>query len=171
MMILRIGNKLSGSRRGFTLIEVLMAISILAVGTMSVLRAYSASVTAVERAQYNIDAACILKAAMGGIEEKDITLDGTPPGESSGEFTSSSDIKIDTTRSGRWQWSEEVREIEIKAKTPEEAPASGDAGKKEPEEKEAYFLNEVKLTVVNYERNPSSKVSVMTYMESYDDER
>lgn len=166
-MISRTGNRFSGGRRGFTIIEVLMAISILAVGTVSVLRAYSTSVTAVERAQYNIDAACILKAAMGGIEEKDIALDGTPPGESSGEFTSSSDdIKIDTTRSGRWRWSEEVREVEIKAKIPAEGLATGE---KEPEEKTEYYLNEIKLTVVNYERNPSNKVSVMTYMESDDD--
>ncbi len=166
-MILRIGNRLSVERRGFTLIEVLMAISILAIGTVSVLRAYSTSVTAVERAQYNIDAACVLKAAMGGIEEKDITLDGTPPGESSGEFTSSSDIKIDTTRSDRWRWSLEVRKVKIKEKTPKEGLASEG---KAPEEKEDYSLNEVKLTVVNNERSPSNKVSVMTYMEIGDAE-
>lgn len=161
-MISRIGNRVSGSRRGFTLLETLMAISILAVGTVSVLRAYSTSVSAIERAQYNIDAGCLLKSVMGLIEEKAITGKGTSPGESSGELNSSSGIKMDTTQSDKWEWSEEVKDAGLEIKKPKETPASGE---KKPE-KEVYSLNEVKLTVVNHERSPSNKVSVITYMEN-----
>lgn len=155
--------------RGFTLIEVLMAISILAIGVVGVLRAYSTSVSAIERAQYNIDAGCLLKAVMGRIEEKAITEKGTSPGESSGDLASSSGIKIDTTQSDEWQWIEEVRDSGLKAKAPAAAPESeGTAPEAEVEaEAEAgYSLNEVKLTAVNYERVPSNKVSVITYMDS-----
>jgi prepilin-type N-terminal cleavage/methylation domain-containing protein len=150
-------------KRGFTLIEVLMAISILCIGIVGVLRAYSTSVNAIERTQYNIDAGCLLKAVMGSIEEKAITGKGTSPGESTGELASSSDIKIDATQPGRWQWSEEVRDAGLEAKAPGKASASGE---KKPDEEAKYSLNEVKLTVVNHERVPSNKVSVMTYMES-----
>lgn len=142
-----------------------MAVSILAVGTVSVLRAYSTSVSAVERAQYNIDAACLLKAVMGSVEEKAVTQKGTAQGESSGELTSSSDIKMDTAQSGKWQWSVEIRDSGLRAEEPEKEAASAE-GLSEEEEEPAYTLNEVKLTVVNYERTPSNKVSAVTYMEA-----
>ncbi len=183
-MISKIGNRYPAPARGFTLLEALMAISILAVGTVSVLGAYSTSVNAIERAQYNIDAACLLKAVMGGIEEKAIREKGTTPGESSGELASSDDVKIDTTQSDRWQWTEEVRASGLETGKPEKT--SGSSEEKKPEEtvttptetgttataaaaetkKAPYSLNEVKLTVVNYERKPSNKFSAVTYMEN-----
>jgi prepilin-type N-terminal cleavage/methylation domain-containing protein len=187
MTISKIGSR---AAKGFTLIEVLMAISLLAVGMVGVLRAYSTSVNAMEIAQYNIDASCLLKAVMGNIEEKSIDSRGTPAGSSEESLGSSSDIKIDTTRAGRWQWEKEVLGTSLEVvKTVNEvsttaasgasagtaavmaawagpAPDTGTDTEKKQEKIKVYSLNEVKITEVNPGRSPARKVSLVTYMES-----
>lgn len=151
--------------KGFTLIEVLMAVSLLAVGMVGVLRAYSTSVTAMEIAQYNIDAACLLKAVMGEVEEKSIAA-GTAAGITEEAQRVPSDIKIDTTRSGRWQWDKEVLGTGFKVVKTTAAPGSDPKEKEDEDEETLYSLSEVKVTVVNPGRNPARRVSVVTYMES-----
>ncbi len=181
MMTSKIGSRAFGARSGFTLIEVLMAVSILAIGTVGVLRAYSSAITAMEIAQYNADALCLLEGTMGDVRETSIAQKGTKAGTSSGEFASSGAVKIDTTRSGKWLWDKEISDTGLKVEAPKEAAsktAEGEAasasatdGKTDSEEKgkegPVYSLNKVKITVANPERlRPSRKVSLVTYTES-----
>jgi hypothetical protein len=134
-----------------------MAITVLAIGIIGILRAYSTSVTAMEIAQYNMDAACLLKGVMGDAEEKAIADGGIKPGIWSGEPVSSYAETGDVRKSG-WTWNKETRRAYVKA---------GPAGPRgETENKEEYYLNEVNLTVVNPERNPARSVSLVTYMGS-----
>lgn len=79
-MMLRIGS------RGFTLIEVMLAVSILAIGIIGVLRAYSTAVNALGVGQENIDAVCLLKEKMSEIERLVLEGEGISPGTSSGRF-------------------------------------------------------------------------------------
>ena len=88
-MILRIGNKqrieysvkrienptgLSAKRytlyakKGLSLVEVMLAVSILAFGITGVLRGYASSIVALEAGQYNIDAVNLLKEKMAEVE-------------------------------------------------------------------------------------------------------
>ena len=147
MTILRIG-----SERAFTLIEVLLTITILAVGMIGVLRAYSTMINAMEAAQYNIDAACLLKARMGEIEEGAITARGISPGENTGNLTEGCDIKIDNDYPNNWQWTEKAEKADIAAAKKEEGPE--------------YYLNKMTLTVANPSRNPGRNVGIVTYMKS-----
>ena len=74
------------SDKGFTLIEVLLAVSILAIGIIGVLRAYATSVNALEVGQENIDAVCLLKEKMSEIEQDALKQKGVLPETSTGEF-------------------------------------------------------------------------------------
>ncbi len=153
--------------KGFTLIEVLMAISFLAIGVVGVLRAYSTSVTAMEISQYNIDAACLLKTVMGDVEEKSInSWRGMLAGRSKGAYTASTDIKTGTTCPGKWQWDKEAPRTDLKV-IELVAVASATDPEKKPEEIVIYYLDEVKVTVVNPGCSPARRVSVVTYMERY----
>ena len=80
-MMLRIGNS-----RGFTLVEVMLAVTILAIGIIGVLRGYATSVNALGVGQENIDAVCMLKEKMLEIEQIALEEEGISPGTSSGEF-------------------------------------------------------------------------------------
>jgi len=95
-MILRIGNKKQGlgfrvqdlegheksdsyflfpspyplsPKKGFTLIEIMTAVVILAIGIVGVLQAYAGSITTLEIGQFNINAVNILKQKMSDIEQ------------------------------------------------------------------------------------------------------
>ncbi|MBN2453426.1 MAG: prepilin-type N-terminal cleavage/methylation domain-containing protein [Candidatus Omnitrophica bacterium] len=171
-------------RMGFTLIEVLVAVSALAIGTVAITRVYSASLNAMETAQYNIDAVSLLKAAMGQAEEKAIADGGTSEGSASGEFASIDGMKVDMGRSDSWQWSREIKasglQVTVKKESaPDESSedgASGDSASGSAAEdstgdsataaEEEYALNEVVITVVNPWLNPAKKLSLTTYMEA-----
>lgn len=83
-MILRIGNK------GLTLIEVLLAVSILAFGIIGVLRAYAVSIATLEIGQYNIDAVSLMKQKMVDTEKMILEMaleeEKIPQGGEHGEF-------------------------------------------------------------------------------------
>lgn len=160
-MISRIGNEDQVS--GFTLIEVLLAVSILAIGLVGVLRVYATSTTAMEKAQYDMDSVFLLKTAMGQIEEKALTHGDIVPGVSEGEFTSNGEAPLDMKRSDRWLWSEEVQRMDLPTKKDkqvvEDKEKKPDA-KKEPD----FFLNKLKLTVVNSGRSPLREARLETYV-------
>ncbi|MFH1189727.1 MAG: prepilin-type N-terminal cleavage/methylation domain-containing protein [Candidatus Omnitrophota bacterium] len=169
------------AKKGFTLIEVLMAMSLLAIGIVGVLRAYSTSVNAMEIAQYNIDAACLLKAVMGDVEEKAISQRDTPAANSKGVCTPSSDIKMGTSRQGRWQWDKEIMTTSLQAVKTVKKESGTTTGtiletaaeaktEENPEKIVVYSLDEVKVTVVNPGRSPARRVSAVTYMERESDE-
>lgn len=63
-MILQIGNN-----KGLTLIEVMTAVVILAIGTMGVLQAYAGSISTLEIGQLNIEAVNLLKETLANVEQ------------------------------------------------------------------------------------------------------
>ena len=82
-MILRIGNN---QHSGFTLVEIMLTITILTVGIIGILRAYATSINALEVSRDTIDAVCLLKEKMAEIEQTAIDEGGISPGSSSGRF-------------------------------------------------------------------------------------
>ncbi len=149
-------------KKGFTLIEVLLAVSILAIGLVGVLRAYSTSTMAMEKFQYDMDAVFLLKLAMGQIEEKAITQGEVAQGVSNGEFTSVEETNLGTKRSGRWFWSQEVQKMDLPSKKDKEALADKEI-KPDKEEEPEFFLNKVRLAVANSGRSPLREVVLETY--------
>jgi len=70
-MMSRIGNqyKISViSDKGLTLIEVMLAVSILAIGIVGVLRAFAGSVTTLEAGQFSIDSVKLLKQKITDVQ-------------------------------------------------------------------------------------------------------
>jgi prepilin-type N-terminal cleavage/methylation domain-containing protein len=143
----------AGSKSAFTLIEVLLTITVLAIGMVGVLRSYSMMISAMETAQYNVDAACLLKAKMGAIEEKAIADEGTLPCQNAGNTANDDSIRVDNDYPNNWDWAEKTVRVNIPVVSKE---------KKEP----SYYLNEVTLTMINESRNPARKVEMVTYMKN-----
>jgi len=73
-------------KEGFTLVEVLLTVTILAIGIIGVLRAYAVSVNSLGIGQENIDAVCLLKEKMSEIEQDALKQKGILPETSTGEF-------------------------------------------------------------------------------------
>jgi len=149
--------------KGFTLIEVLLAVSILAIGLVGVLRAYATSTTAMERIQYDMNAVVLLKIAMGQIEEKAIIQGDIVPGVLGGEFTAAEEAGLDVKNSGPWLWSRDVQKMDLPSPKVErdlEKKETKQAAEKKPE----IFLNTLKLTVVNSGKSPLREVSLETYV-------
>jgi len=108
-MILQIKNKLKGKlkgtlfkvlkfkNKGFSLLEVLLAVSILSLGLAGVLRAYASSLGTLEIGQYNIDAGQVLRMKMDDLEQE-ILENGKLMGASLGMLNGF-----------RWQWS--IRQV------------------------------------------------------------
>ncbi len=97
--------------RGFTLVEVLVAVLILSIGMISVLRSYITLMNAVETANFTSDAAYLLKEKMADIEEEAIENPDVSVGTKSGVFaggpaafkweTEIVDIKIASVNKGK----------------------------------------------------------------------
>ena len=159
MMTLKIGSK----DQGFTLIEVLLAVSILAIGLVGVLRAYATSANAMEKSEYDMDAVFFLKTAMAQIEEKALTEGNIPPGVSNGDFTSAGEKNFGKKRSTRWLWSQEVKKMDLPSKKVKHDPANKEV--KPGEEKTSdFYLSKLKLTVADSARIPPRKVGLETYV-------
>ncbi len=72
--------------KGFTLVEVLVATVILTVGIVGVLGAYITSLNALQAGQESMEAVCVLKEKMAGVEQQVLEDKGISLGTSSGEF-------------------------------------------------------------------------------------
>jgi type II secretion system protein I len=72
--------------RGFTLVEVLVAVVIFAAGIIAVSRAYVTSVGALGIGRDSTQALCLLKQKMSELEFSSIENDGLAAGVSSGAF-------------------------------------------------------------------------------------
>ena len=71
------------AKEGMTLIEVMAAVAILAIGIVGVLQAYAGSISTLEVGQFNIDAVILLKQKMVDIEQT-ILEQEQPPRSGSG---------------------------------------------------------------------------------------
>lgn len=148
---------------GFTLIEVLLSVAILAIGLTSVLRAYSTSAVAMERFFHKLDSVHLLKTAMARIDEEVLTDGSIPVGVSSGEFDVVATEGLDTERTGAWKWRREIKKMIIPARQDTAASHSEDGNtipelKKEP----GFYLVDLKIAVAN-SMDPLKEVSLETY--------
>ena len=108
-----------GFKRGFTLIEVLIAVAILSIGMIGVARAYIVLMDGIEVSIFTTDASYLLKVKMADIEKEAIENFGVPSGANSGRFgegynnfgwqTEASEVKIGSEGSGEKtrEWPEE----------------------------------------------------------------
>lgn len=154
------------SGKGFTLIEVLLTVSILAVGLVGVLRAYATSTNAMERSQYDLDAVFLLKEKMGQIEEKALIQGGMVPGFSKGEFVSIDDRPLGRLRSDPWTWKAEVQKMDLPVKKNRPEASQTQTKTEAEKEKPDFNLDKLKLTVANSGRTPLREIIVETYVES-----
>ena len=142
-------NRLTGkpadrlTKNGFTLIEVMLAVTILAIGIVGVIRAYTTAVNGLKAAECSIEEACLLKEKMAEVIEEYIQNPGVSQGTENGEF-------VDDYAGYDWEKDITVAEFNME-------------DLKEPLEG---FLSKVKVTVTNDRITPSRRFSVATYMES-----
>ena len=74
------------AKQGLSLVEVLLAVSILAMGIVAVLQGYARSITAMEAGQYNIQAVNLLKTKMAEAELSLNEKEEITPGSENGLF-------------------------------------------------------------------------------------
>ena len=74
------------SDKGITLVEVLLAVVVLSVGLAGVLRAYAASIGALEVSRETVITIELLKEKMADVEQKMIEQGGISAGSASGRF-------------------------------------------------------------------------------------
>ena len=84
--------------KGLSLIEVLLAVSILAMGITGVLRGYASSIATLEVAQYNIDAVNLLREKMADVEIMILEKEEISPASAQGVFE-------DPFQDFLWEWS------------------------------------------------------------------
>ena len=147
----------TGSKRisGFTLIEVLTAVTILSIGIIGVIRAYVTLINGIEASRFTVETSYLLKEKIADVEKEAIENFGGAPGSKGGTFsgdyvsyrwqTETSDVKIEHAGA------KEKPKVEVKEKT-----------KKGPPE----TLRKVHVLVMNNEPGSSRKLSLYTYMES-----
>jgi len=82
----RIGSSQTFSCKGFTLVEIMLTVTILSIGLIGILRAYAASLNALDAAQESIESSCLLKDKMAEIELKEKEDNGLPEEISHGRF-------------------------------------------------------------------------------------
>lgn len=94
------------AREGFTLIEVLLTVSILAIGLTGVLRSYAAAVNVLGVSQENVDAVSLLKQKMAEIEQTALEEEGIQSGMSAkGEFQ-------EAFSEFQWEWETQPASME-----------------------------------------------------------
>ena len=137
----------SENGKGFTLVETLLAVTILAVGIVGVLRAYAAAVNALEASMYTQEALCLAKEKMAEVEETAIEENGTVPAKERGSFEG---------RYKCFKWESDIDTTDlflIDYEHPEEEPSR-------------VFLNKLKVTLTNEDVKPARRFSLETYIEN-----
>ena len=140
-----------GSRRAFTLIEVLLAATILSVGMIGIIRAYVTLLNGIEVSGFAVEASYLLKEKIADVEKNAIENFGVTPGTKSGSFTDDH---------SRFRWEVEVKDVGLKtAKAKDESKGP----KKEIEEN----LSQVAVSVIAGTSVPGRRASLYTYLENY----
>ena len=93
------------TKRGLTLVEVLLAVSILAIGVISVLRAYANAIATLQIGQHTIDATGLLKQKMADVEQMVLEAEEISPESERGAFESPFEEFL-------WEWEIKPAEIE-----------------------------------------------------------
>jgi prepilin-type N-terminal cleavage/methylation domain-containing protein len=141
-------------KKAFTLVEVMIAATILAVGMIGVIRAYAAMVNTLEAADYSIESVCILKERMFEAQKKAIEEKMLYPsaGKIEGEY-------------GDFEWDSQASLVDSSLEEEEEA----EAGEAEEKSKKSVvmYLNKVKVTVSTEDVKPPRRLSLAGYVETY----
>jgi len=142
------------TKQGFTLIEVMLAVSILAIGLIGVLHAYAALVDGLAITQDSIRAICLLKDKMAGVEEEALKELDTTAGTDGGRFEAAD-------KGFEWR-------LQTTVLTPSDLGIIRvfEEGEEEPKD----YLSELKLTVFNEQVKPARRVTVYCYMDGYGEE-
>ena len=138
----------------FTLVEVMLAVSILAIGLVGVLRAYAVLVGGLEAAQDSVKAICLLKDKMAEIEEEALKDVNIPAGVNTGGFD---------TYGETFEWASTTKALD-----------PSDIGImrvfEEGEEEVKDYLSQMQLAVYNEQVKPVRQVTVWGYVDGYEEE-
>ncbi|MFQ5680916.1 MAG: prepilin-type N-terminal cleavage/methylation domain-containing protein [Candidatus Omnitrophota bacterium] len=143
--------------KGLSLVELMIAVSILAIGITATLRSFIGALSALDATSNRLAAMQILEEKMVGVEQ---ALRQGPDSELSGD---QGDVMVGQ-RPGRWvSQVEKIDEVEL-VSDGGEGGQEGDGqegGQGEPEEKAVLY--EVAMTVTWQENNIDKKASLATY--------
>ena len=138
---------------GFTLIELMIAVTILAFGLVGVIRAYVVMIDVLENADYRLEAVSVLENKMAELEMKAIEAGNVPAGTTGGK------LKMWGTN---YAWNMDVQVVDSMLPSQEEEDS--------PIESPDVYLNNAKVTIVNQSANPPKKFSLAGYVEGYVEE-
>lgn len=147
----------TGNNRGFTLIEVMIAVTILAFGLVGIARSYVAMINALEAAEYSLEAVCLLKERMFCARVKAIEEKNLYPGVEKGKFAGEYDD---------FSWQADVRVEDSSLEEPEYEEGTVTATRKEI----IMYLNEVMVTVSSFRARRLRSYGLVAYVEGYEEE-
>lgn len=124
------------TRSGFTLIEAMLTVTIVAIGLTGIMGAYIMAMNAAEISQYTMDGLSLLKERLALIDQNIVEKKPIPIGTNGGEFTG--DAKD-------YKWRSEVRNVDL--------------GVEELQNK----LYEVAVTVYNERVKPPRRFTITEY--------
>lgn len=127
------------ARRGFTLVELMLAVSILSIGIVSILRSFLSAASAFDSASNSIKALQELQAGMADWEEKAIQEGGVTPGRTEDK------LRLDSRDAFR---KTEIVSLEME---------------------ELENLTEIKITLSWHENNKENNRSLATYLKRKDE--
>jgi len=143
----------TGSDRGFTLVEVMLAVSILAIGLVGVLRSYTTLLSGLETAEDSISAVCLAKDKMAGIEEEAIKKLNISKNIGSGDFDDGD---------GGFVWASQAEAL-----NPSSLGIILSLEEKEKIDVKDY-LNRLKVVVSNDRVKPPRRITIWSFTDGYD---
>ena len=149
--------KQTSNPSGFTMIEVMIAVVILAFGIMGIARSYAAMINTLEAAEYSLEAVCLLKERMFEAKVKAIEKGTLSPGVENGKFMGEYD---------NFSWRTVVRMADSSLKEPEYEEGAVTTTEKEI----VMYLNEVSVTVSSLRARRLRSYGLVAYVEGYEEE-
>ncbi|MFC1807844.1 prepilin-type N-terminal cleavage/methylation domain-containing protein [Candidatus Omnitrophota bacterium] len=128
--------------RSFTLIELMLAVTILAFGLVGIIQSYSAMITGLTIAQKSLDTVCILKEALAEVQSKAAQNGGT------------------TLQIAQKKWSREFKGFVSKVKV---SDASFYINFPEEDKDPVRYLNKIEAFAFNEDVKPPRKFGIVTY--------
>ncbi len=143
----------TGNKRGFTLIEVMISVTILAIGMVGIIRAYAVMINTLEVSDYSIETICVLKERMFEMQRESIEEDNLASGTKTGKIIG---------EHGDYRWQYLIKQLDTNLEYDEETGESnlhkGDL---------MIYLNEAKVTVSNEDVTPVRRFSLVTYLDGW----
>ncbi len=151
----RIGSK---PKAAFTLVELLVAVAILAIGLIGILRAYVVLINGLEAAKYGMETALLAEEKMIDLEKYMLENGDIAAGASGGRFE---------TELGLFEWELQVDAMEIETAETDEAAETGETAETdEPEDGPKGSLSRILLNVRTQTNiKPPRKVTLAAYVE------